>query len=320
MTTGLTLRLLGAVWSKFRKPLRLEFNRDTPGALVFGFFAALVILTLFAVYVFVGSQAFNTFSQSHISAGTFFGTKIWDGEQNFGTLVFTVGSLSLMVCTLIFAVPLSVATALFITELAPPWLGTLLRNIVELLLGIPSVIFGLIGLLVIVPQVSNLLGFADYSGQGIVAAVIVITFMIVPTITTIAVDALRTVPRDLREGALALGATRWQMITRSLVPAAGPGILTGVILGAARVLGETVAVELVIGGAIQFPFTITSFPPYYTIGPTSTLTLALLDNFKEALPGETVYNAIWTISFYLLIISAIFVGLSRFVTSRRAYR
>ena len=300
-------------------------TQDRISSVVFASLAVIVILITASIFLFVGSNAYQTFTVGHVSLHDFFLSTNWDGEANYGILVYIVGSVSLILVSLVFAVPLAVATALFITEMAPPWLGNLLRNTVELLLGIPSVIFGLIGLLVVVPVVSNILNalFADglyfFNGLGLIAAAIVITFMIVPTITTISVDALRAIPRELREGSLALGATRWQTISRTVVPAALPGIMTGVILGAARVLGETVAVALVIGGAVNFPFHLTNAFPYIYLGPTSVLTLILLNNSKEAVAPQTVYYSLWSVSLLLLVISALFVWLSRSITARRVY-
>lgn len=302
--------------------------------------AIIVIAVLAIVYLFVGSQAWQSFFTTTntsdpitghaiklppISPTEFFFSTIWDNNIHFGTIFYTVGSLSLILATLVLAVPLSIGAALFISEYAPPWLRAPLRSIVELFLGIPSVIFGLIGLLFLVPHIRDILNFLvggkEYPGNGLIPAAIVVTFMILPTICTIAIDALRAVPQDIREGALALGATRWQMIGRILLPAALPGIMTGVILGITRALGETVAVAFVIGGALHFPFGASNNPyaPVYA-GPTTVMTLMLLFNFGEATAGTALYNVLWTTAFLLLVISAIMVAISRTIASRRIYQ
>lgn len=285
--------------------------------------AGIVIALLVLIYLFVGVNSYQTFTQSHISLGTFLTSKDW--AYSYGTLVLMVGSLSLMVIGLAIAVPLSVGIALFIAEIAPPWLARILRGVVELFLGIPSVIFGLLGLLVIVPFVAyvlnNIAGDAYFTtGFGIFAAGIVVAFMVVPTITTIAIDSIRAIPRELREGSLALGATRWQTITKTIIPAAVPGIMTGVILGAARILGETIAVGLVIGGSSQI-FGIDHYKNgKLFIGSTAVLTTQIFHDFADAGVGTDIYNAIWTLAFFLLLTSALFVFVSRLITARRIYQ
>jgi phosphate transport system permease protein len=284
--------------------------------------ATIVVLTLAIIFIFVGSQSFQTFTISHISAGTFFLSKDW--EFSNGTLVLTVGSLSLVVLGLAIAVPLSVGIALFITEIAPPWMGRTLRGIVELFLGIPSVIFGLLGVFIVIPIVKNnintIAGDKYFTtGDGIFSAAIVVSFMVLPTITTIAVDSLAALPGELREGSLALGATRWQTITTTLVPAATPGIMTGVILGAARIIGETIAVALVIGGSPQIFGVDFLKNGKFFIGTTSVMTTEIFRDFSNNSSGAT-YNALWTLTFLLLVISALLILASRAVTSRSAYK
>jgi phosphate transport system permease protein len=301
--------------------------------------AITVIGILALVYIFVGSQAWETFFQTSnatdplsglpvklhpISPGEFFFSTTWDNATHFGTLIYIIGSFALVGLTLIIAVPLSLGAALFISEYAPTWLRAPLRSVVELFLGIPSVIFGLVGLLFLVPRIRDLLNFLvgskEYSGEGLIPAAIVVAFMIMPTITTISVDALRAIPQDLREGSLALGATRWQTVSRTLLPAATPGIITGVILGITRALGETLAVAFVIGGGLHLPFGPSTNPyaPIYA-DSTTTMTVMLLFNFGEATTGTALYNVLWSTSFLLLLISAIMVAISRGIASRRVF-
>jgi phosphate transport system permease protein len=285
--------------------------------------ASIVVVVLVAVFAFIGAQSPQTFTVSHISIGTFLLSKDW--INSYGTLVLTVGSLSLVVLGLLIAVPLSLGIAFFITEIAPPWMGRILRNIVELFLGIPSVVFGLLGVIVVIPFVRSILntifGNPFFStGDGIFAAAIVVSFMVLPTITTISVDSLRAIPNELREGSLALGATRWQTMTKTLFPAALPGIMTGVILGAARIIGETIAVALVIGGSPQIFGVDFLKNGKLFIGTTSVMTTEIFRDFGDATPGQSIYHVIFTLSFLLLIISGILVYLSRIVTSRSVYK
>lgn len=285
--------------------------------------AGLVIATLAAVYLFVGSQSYQTFSLSHVPLNTLLFSKDWN--NSFGSAVLIVGSLSLVALGLLLAVPLSIAIAFFITEVAPPWLARPLRSIVELFLGIPSIIFGLLGLIIVVPVVRETLDYIvgnHYytSGKGYIAAAIVVAFMVLPTITTIAVDSLAAIPRDLREGSLALGATRWQTMTRTLFPAALPGIMTGVILGAARILGETVAVALVIGDTPSlFGVDHQAGPFPIRIGSTSVITTQIFHNFGNTVPTDDLYHVLWTLAFVLLVISGLLILASRAVTARKVY-
>ncbi len=282
--------------------------------------AAIVIAILVFIYYTIGSRSYQLFTQDHVSLTTFFTSKDW--ENSYGTLVLTVGSLLLVAFGLILAVPLSLGAALFITEVAPPWMGRFLRSVVELFLGIPSVIFGLVGLLVVVPFVANIINSIAgnpyfTTGNGIFAAAIVVAFMVLPTITTISVDSLVAIPRELREGSLALGATRWQTMTKTLLPAATPGILTGVILGAARILGETIAVGLVIGGSPRV-FPIDFIHGKLFIGSTSVMTTQIFHDFADATGSDL--DAIWALSFLLIVISGLLVFASRALVSRRVYR
>ncbi len=290
------------------------------GVLIMGSIVVLIVATIF---IFVGSQAFQTFTVDHISPGTFFFSKDWLYSQ--GTLVLTVGSISLVVLGLLIAVPFSVGIAFFITELAPPWLGRILRSIVELFLGIPSIIFGLLGVAIVIPLIKNIINSITgdkyfTTGDGIFAAAFIVAFMVLPTITTISVDAIAAIPRELREGSLALGATRWQTILKTLLPASLSGIMTGVILGAARIIGETIAVALVIGGSPQIFGVDHLKSGQLFIGTTSVMTTQIFHDFPNQAKGGPILDSLWTLSFLLLSISALLVFISRAVTARSVYK
>jgi phosphate transport system permease protein len=310
--------------------MRKEWTSQT----IFGACAGILVVALGLTFLLIGLQSYQTFTQSHLPLGDYFLGTSFDGHTRFGIIPFAVGSLLLVILSLLIAVPLSIGVALYLTEVAPPWIKAPLRGVVELFLGIPSVIFGLLGLVVLVPFFATLLnnlaqfftgvpsvnGHAPifYNGSGILPAVVVISFMVMPTITTISVDALTAVPRELREGSLALGATRWQTLSKTIIPAALPGIMTGVILGATRALGETLAVAFVIGNSGTFPVRFLNVYPYIEIGNTGVLTTTLL-SFPDSVHGEKLYNVVWTTAFILLIISALTVAASRAVASRRIY-
>jgi phosphate ABC transporter permease protein PstC len=171
-------------------------------------------------------------------------------EGQFGILPFMVGSLVVTAGSLVAGVPLGVACAFYLAEFAPrSWVGVL-KPAIELLAGIPSVVYGFIGVIWLAPLIRHHLGGP---GLSILAASCVLAVMILPTIVSVSVDAIQAVPRSFREGALALGATQWQALWRVQWPAARSGILAGVILGMGRAVGETMAVIMVSGNATQIP-------------------------------------------------------------------
>lgn len=180
-----------------------------------------------------------------------FGSDWSPSRGSFGILSMIIGSLWVTAGALIFGVPLGVTVAIFTTEFAPPALTAAVRPLVQLLAGIPSVIYGFVGLTVLVPGIQRYLGGP---GPSALAGAMVLAIMILPTIVSISEDSIRAVPREYRDGALALGATQWQTIWRVVVPAARSGIMTSVILGMGRAIGETMAVIMVVGNALAIPF------------------------------------------------------------------
>lgn len=292
---------------------------------IFAACAGLVVVIIAALFIFVGSNAYQTFTVDHVSLHDFFlGTLFSPDDGEVGSLILIVGSVVTTLLAVLIATPISVGIALFVTQVAPPWARGIMQPVLELLTGIPSIIYGFLGLLILVPLIEKvydyIVGAFASTGFGIVAAVLVLTVMILPTVTTISIDALAALPSGLREASLALGATRWQTIRKTLVPAASSGILTGVILGTGRAIGETLAVSYVIGGNVNnFPIKFSNFGPTVQFPPTSTITVQLLFDFQEAVSGSLDYHAIWTLAFVLLLISFLLVLASRWVASRSAF-
>ncbi|MDH7569179.1 MAG: phosphate ABC transporter permease subunit PstC [Armatimonadota bacterium] len=170
------------------------------------------------------------------------------GSYGIGAMV--LGSLWVTLGALVVGLPLGLAVAIFSAELAPRWLANLIRPAIQLLAGIPSVIYGFVGLMVLVPWVREHLGGP---GLSVFTAAVVLGIMILPNIVSISEDSLRAVPASYRQGALALGATHWQTIWGVLIPAARSGIMASVVLGMGRALGETMAVIMMIGNSLQVP-------------------------------------------------------------------
>ncbi|MDQ7794432.1 MAG: phosphate ABC transporter permease subunit PstC [bacterium] len=171
-----------------------------------------------------------------------------DGDYGIGNLL--AGTAWVTAGALLIGVPLGLSIAVFLCEVAPPPLAPFLKPAVELLAAIPSVVYGFVGLVTLVPLIRTHLGGPGFS---VLACSLVLGVMILPTIASVTYDSLRAVPSAYREGSLALGAARWQTITRVLIPAARPGILAGIILGTGRALGETMAVLMVAGNALRAP-------------------------------------------------------------------
>jgi phosphate transport system permease protein len=205
------------------------------------------ILALIALFIFKeGVPIMVRLGLWHFLAG-----QTWaplDGQ--FGILPFIVGSLWVTLGALIFGVPLGVACAIFLAEFAPRQWVSFLKPAIELLAGIPSVVYGFMGVVWLAPLIREHLGGP---GLSILAASCVLAIMILPTIVGVSVDAIQAVPKSYKEGSLALGATQWQSMWRIVLPAASSGILAGVILGMGRAIGETMAVIMVAGNATRIP-------------------------------------------------------------------
>jgi phosphate transport system permease protein len=202
------------------------------------------------------------------------------------------------------------AGAVFLAEIAPPWVRSFMRPATDLFAGIPSVVYGYVGLTVIVGLIRNTT--SSSTGYGILAAAMILAIMILPTVISLSEDALRSLPGTYKEASLALGATRWQTIYKVLVPAASPGILTSIILAMARAIGETMAVQMVIGNAPRFPSSLVS--------PTSTLTSDIVMEMGNTPFGSIWNNALFLMSFILLIIALILIILVRTAVRRGAVR
>lgn len=265
--------------------------------------AALLVLSTLALILFIGSAGLRVFS--FLSPLEFFFGTTWDqNSQTFGVLPLLYGSALTTLITLLISAPLAIATAVFMVEIAPPRIRRVMRTVVELFAALPSVIFGLLGLTIVVPWVRDV--FHAGLGKGILAASIVLVFMTQPTIVSIAEDTLRALPESLREGALAAGATRWQMIWRVLLPAARSGVITAVILGMGRAIGETMAVQMVIGN-------ITARVPNSLFQGATTMPAAIVTQLPEATSAEH-RAALIMVAFLLLIITLLLIAAVRLTT------
>ncbi|ASS73912.1 phosphate ABC transporter permease subunit PstC [Tumebacillus algifaecis] len=269
--------------------------------------AIFVSLIIFGIIVFVGNQGLRTFADPEAGIAEFFFSTNWTpSEGEYGAAGFILGSFLVTGLALLLAVPVAVGGAVFMAKIAPNWMREIMRPAADLFVGIPSVVYGLIGLLIFVPWFSKM--FPGQPGFGVGPAAVILAIMILPTILSVSEDALRTLPRALEEASYALGATRWQTIWKVLIPAAMPGILTGVILGMGRAIGEAMAVQMVIGNAPVLPKGLGE--------PTSVLTTQIVKEMASIF-GTTVNNSLFLMSLILLLVSLSLILIIRIVARRR---
>jgi phosphate transport system permease protein len=215
---------------------------------------------------------------------------------SYGILPLIVGTLLVTTGAMVFSVPLSIAVAIYLAELAPYRVRAAVKPVIELLAGIPSVVFGFFGLVVLVEWLR--VSFDVPTGESLLAGSILLGIMSLPTIISVSEDAITAVPRELREGSLALGATRWQTIGQVVIPAALSGITAAVILGVGRAIGETMAVLMVTGNAAVIPDPITN-----VLSPVRTLTGTLGIEMGEVAIGSLHYHALFAVATVLLLIA-----------------
>lgn len=271
--------------------------------------AVLVSLIILCIIWFVGIQGFSTFRQ--VTVLEFFTSSKWNPDNGqFGALTFIAGSIVTTLIAILLGGPLGLAGAVFLAEIAPPWVRAFMRPATDLFAGIPSVVYGYVGLTVIVGFIRE--STSSSTGYGVLAAGIVLAIMILPTVISLSEDALRSLPRTYKEASVALGATRWQTIRRVLIPAASPGILTAIILAMARAIGETMAVQMVIGNSPRFPSSL--------VNPTSTLTSNIVMEMGNTPFGSTWNNGLFMMSFILLVIALILIMLVRTAVRKGAVR
>jgi phosphate transport system permease protein len=271
--------------------------------MVFAGCAVIVSAVIVSIIAFVGFAGLQTFGE--VSPFELFFSADWSPAQGrFGILAFWLSTIVLSVLSLALAVPIGVAGAVFMAKIAPGWMREILRPATDLFVGIPSVVYGFLGLSVLVPLLRELTGGIGY---GILPAAIDLAVMIFPTILSIAEDTLRTLPKPWEEASYALGATRWQTIRLALLPSARSGITTGAVLGLGRAIGETMAVLMVIGNAPQLPKSL--------LDPATVLTTAIVKDMPF-----TSYGSTWNHVLYLMALLLLFVSLGLIIAIRASAR
>jgi len=272
-------------WSRVRERM-IEW-----GILLCGISSIALVVLIFCFLLKEGLALFRA-----VSAAEFLGGQRWypiSEPPQFGILSLILGSCWVTAGAVMLSVPLGIASALFISEIAKGWVKETLKTGVELLAAIPSVVLGFIGITVLAPGIKH--AFHLPTGLTALTGSITLAFMAMPTIVSITEDALTALPRGYREAALALGATRWQMMSRVLLRAAGSGIVAAVMLGIGRVIGETMAVMMVTGNAAVIP---RSF-----LQPVRTMTATIAAEMGETVRGSDHYFALFAIGIVLFAIS-----------------
>lgn len=270
----------------------------------------LIIVLIVAILYFIINKGIMTFTVDHLSLIQFLTGRQWNpGHHQVGALPMILTSFLVTILAALLATPFAIGVAIFMTEYAPQKGTKALRAVTELLVGIPSVVYGYIGLLVVVPLVRKMIGG---TGFGILAGTVVLFVMILPTVISLTADSLKAIPVNYRQAALALGATKWQAIYKIVLRAALPGILTAIIFGMTRAFGEALAVQMVIGNAVLMPQGLGS--------PTATLTSQLTSQMGNTVLGTVSNNALWSLALVLLLMSLVFNLLIRLITRKGAIK
>ncbi|MFZ2352654.1 phosphate ABC transporter permease subunit PstC [Paucilactobacillus nenjiangensis] len=271
-------------------------KQDQRGRMISYLSIGLIAILVISILYFIATRGLSMFFNDGIKVSDFLFKTDWNpGKKLVGALPMIVTSFGVTLLAALIATPFAIAVALFMTEFAPKRGARFLQVVIELLVGIPSVIYGLIGLAVVVPAMRIMYGG---TGFGILAGAVVLFVMVLPTITSLTVDALKAVPSHYRQASLALGATRWQTIYKVILRAATPGILTAVVFGMARAFGEALAVQMVIGNAAMLPHNLVS--------PSATLTSQLTMGIGNTIMGTLPNNALWSLALLLLIMALVF--------------
>lgn len=273
------------------------------------FCGMLIIVLTLSIIIFLTTKGINTFTKDHYSLSKFlFGTTWAPDAKNpeFGVAIFIIGSTMVSLGAVLLSAPIGIALAIFMNFISPKFGEKILQPSLELFVGIPSVVYGWVGVILLVPLLKGIT--KGTVGDSVIAGILVLSIMILPTIASISSDAIKTIPNDYVEASYGLGATRWQTIYKVIIPASKSGILTGIVLGLARAFGEALAVQMVIGNALRMPHGLSD--------PATTMTSAITMNMGNTTFGSAWNDAIWSLALLLLILSFIFIVIIRYFGKR----
>jgi phosphate transport system permease protein len=255
-------------------------------------YSAIVFVLL--IFYFLLSEGLPTLGETSLKA--LINTRWYPIENYFGLLPLIGGSIVVTLGATLIAVPVGIGTAIYISEISPRWMREILKPLVELLGGLPSVVLGFLGILILAPALRRLLDLP--TGLTALAGAILLGGIAIPTIVSVAEDALDAVPRAYRDAAVALGATEWQTIWRVTLPAARSGVLTGVMLGIGRAIGETMTVMMVTGNAPILPTSLNAL-----FMPVRTMTATIAAEMGEVANGSVHYHVLFFVGIVLFLIS-----------------
>jgi phosphate transport system permease protein len=257
---------------------------------------ATTLLTLGLIAAFLVLEAIPVFRHAGLGIVWPFGSNAWSVSQGqFSLVPMLWGTALTTAVAILVAAPFGIAGALFISDIAPDWLREIVKPAVELLAGIPSIVYGFIGFTVINPYVGNLL---DISPGALVAIGLVIGFMALPTVVSVAEDALSAVPESMTDGSVAMGVTDWQTMKSVSIPTAFSGISSAVLLGVGRAIGETMAATVMISHSRRLPE-----PQLFNVfDSTETLTTLIAASYGHVTPGQLFWSALFAAGVFLLVI------------------
>jgi len=257
------------------------------------------IVTVGLIFVFLLKDAVPLFHT--VSIGKFLTGTTWLPDQNqFGLVPLLMGSLVVTLGAVLIAVPLGIACAVYLAEVAPKPVREILKPTIEVLAGIPSVVIGFIGIMIAAPFLQNLLKLPI--GLTALTGSIMLAFMAMPTIISISEDAIVAVPKTFRDGSLALGASRWETIRSVVIPAARSGITAACMLGVGRAVGETMTVLMVTGNAAGLPGGVTGLLSYF-LGPVRTMTATVALEMGDVVQGSPHYASLFAVGLALFAIT-----------------
>lgn len=258
---------------------------------VTGLSAVLLVILIFIFLIREGAPAFL-----QVPISSLLTTRWYPIEDYYGLLPLIAGSLIITGGAAIISLPLGVATAIFIAEIVPDWARDFLKPLVEVLAGIPSVVIGFLGMLVITPLFRTALNIP--TGLTAFTGMVLLAWMVLPTVVSVVEDVLDTVPKTYRDAGLALGMTRWQTIFRIILPAGKSGILTALMLGIGRAIGETMTVMMVTGNAPRLPKS-----PLDIFMPIRTMTATIAAEMGEVAQGSAHYHVLFAVGLALFVIT-----------------
>lgn len=270
--------------------------------------AIVSLLIIVLIFYFLINESLPAFSELGLGS-LLFGTKWHPAGEIYGMLPLIAASLIITILALLINIAIGFPLAIYLAELAGPRSQALLKPAIELLAGVPSIVYGFLGVIILVSYLQD--SFDMLTGRSILAGAILLGVMYIPYLTTICEDALRAVPSEFKEGSLALGANRWQTLRNVTIPAASSGITAAVLLNIGSIIGETMAVLLVVGNVARLPS-----PIYDIFGQGATFTSVIAGEMGEVARGSMHYHVLFAVGFVLLFVVSVLSLIADYARAR----